>query len=237
MARYRQMYQIEVKHSSLNKYRNIRGSDIYVVEQKARMLNAQWDEEWSRKLEKEQQLRSKQQLVEKLLRGKEQIFQAKEERRLAAEQLAQEAQSTIQQLQQTLVFTLCIDDTIDWNTLKDNRLYSGLKPKKVNPSLFMPLTIPREPMHYDEDFRAKLNWLCHLFKSKKAARIREAHKRYVQVHQSWCVAKREIESENEQKQERHDQELKRLELAYQQAMAVYEQAKSLFKEEQRNNNY
>jgi hypothetical protein len=69
------------------------------------MLNAQWDEEWFRKLEKEQQLLNKQHLVEKNLRGKEQIFQAKEERRLAAEQLAQEAQSTIQQLQQTLVFT------------------------------------------------------------------------------------------------------------------------------------
>jgi restriction system protein len=50
MATYRAMFEIEVKHSGLNKYRNIRGSDRYVVEQKARMLNAQWNDEWERKL-------------------------------------------------------------------------------------------------------------------------------------------------------------------------------------------
>ncbi len=236
MARYREMFQIEVNHSGLNKYRIIRGSDMYVVEQKARMLNAQWDEEWFRKLEKEQQFLNRQQLAEKNLRGKEQIFQAKEELRLAAEQSAQEAKSTILQLQQTLVFTLSIDDTIDWNTLKDNRLFSGPKPKKTNPPFFAPLHLPREPMHYDNEFKAKLNWLCHLFKSKKDFRIREAHKRYVQVHQSWCVAKREIEAKNVQMKGRHDQELKRLEFEFQQAMADYEQAKSIFKEEQRHNN-
>jgi len=52
---------------------------------------------------------------------KEQILRKKEKRRLTAEKLAQEAQFAIQQLQRTLVLSLDIDNTFDWNTLRDLR--------------------------------------------------------------------------------------------------------------------
>lgn len=225
MARYKDMYEIEVTHGGLNKYRHIRGSDKYVVEQKARVLKTQWDEEWARKQEKEQQLRSKQQ-----------IWQTKEGRRLTAEQFAQEAQSAIQQLQQTLVLTLDVDDAIDWDTLKDKQLYPEPKPKKPVLMYFSPLPLPREPIQDDDEYQPKLNWLCYLFKSKKAARIQEAQERYDQAHQSWRVAKQKIESDNAQKQEQYNQKLQCLELAHEQAMAAYKETKTAFNEEQKNNN-
>jgi restriction system protein len=236
MASYKAMYEIEVKHTGLNKYRHIRGSDKYVVEQKARMLSAQWNDEWARKLEKEQQIRSKQRLAEQNLREKERILQAKEERRLNAEQLSEEAQSAIQQLQQTLAFTLSINDEVDWDSLKDNSAYPEPKPKKPILASLSLSPIPREPQQEDDEFQPKFNWLCYLFKSKKSARIHEAQKRYDQAHQSWIAAKQIIESDNEQKQKQHNEKLQQLDMEHQQAMAAYEEAKAIFKKEQQENN-
>ena len=38
------MYQIEISHEGLHKYRKIIGKEKYVVEQKAVMQKLQWDE-------------------------------------------------------------------------------------------------------------------------------------------------------------------------------------------------
>ena len=46
---YREMWEIEVRHSGLNKYRHIRGSDRSVVEQKARAQEQAWNEMWEKK--------------------------------------------------------------------------------------------------------------------------------------------------------------------------------------------
>ena len=42
MASY--YYSIEVRHEGLHKYREIKGNDKYIVEQKARAQRAVWDE-------------------------------------------------------------------------------------------------------------------------------------------------------------------------------------------------
>ena len=44
------MYEIEIRHRGLNKYRHIKGSDKYIVEQKARVQQQVWDEMWEKKL-------------------------------------------------------------------------------------------------------------------------------------------------------------------------------------------
>jgi restriction system protein len=46
-------YAIEVHHYGLGKYRCVRGTDRYVVEQKARAQEQQWDDMWQRRLDSE----------------------------------------------------------------------------------------------------------------------------------------------------------------------------------------
>ena len=46
---HREIWEIEVTHPGLNKYRHIRGTDKYVVEQKAYAQKAIWDEIWQKK--------------------------------------------------------------------------------------------------------------------------------------------------------------------------------------------
>jgi restriction system protein len=54
------MYQREVRHTGLNKYRLIRGSNKYVVEQQAAAQLAIWNEMWAKKIEKENKIREKE---------------------------------------------------------------------------------------------------------------------------------------------------------------------------------
>jgi|CXWL01.1.fsa_nt_gi restriction system protein len=236
MARYKTVYGIEVTHGGLNKYRHIRGSDKYVVEQKARMLKAQWDEEWARKQEKEQQQLNKQRQAQQNLHEKEHLFQAKEDRRLNAEQRTLEAQTSLRQLQETLLYTLNIDDTINWEQLKDKSPYPESKPlKPVQPALTL-FPIPPEPNSNEIDYLPKLNWICYLSKSQKIARIKEAQQRYQQAHQEWLTTKQNIAIQNQKKQEQHLHEMQRLEQIYRDALSDYETAKAFFKAEQQNNN-
>ena len=47
------MWQVEVRHDGLNKYRLIKGADSWVVDQKAAALRAQWAAEWARRVERD----------------------------------------------------------------------------------------------------------------------------------------------------------------------------------------
>ena len=53
------MYEITLRHRGLNKYRVIRGKDRYVVEEKARVQEAAWAEQWQKQLDIEAQRQSR----------------------------------------------------------------------------------------------------------------------------------------------------------------------------------
>ena len=44
----KEMWEIEIRHEGLNKYRKIRGSDQAVVEEKAFMQQREWEDIWSK---------------------------------------------------------------------------------------------------------------------------------------------------------------------------------------------
>ena len=50
----RYMYQSEVSHKGLNKYRIVKAATQYELDQKTRALMAQWDEQWARIVEREE---------------------------------------------------------------------------------------------------------------------------------------------------------------------------------------
>lgn len=83
------MYVIEIEHHGLKKHRVIRGRDRVVVERKAELQRAAWDEQWAAK-----------------------------SARLAAAARTSEAQRAIEELRSILSQTLEVDDLVDWESLK-----------------------------------------------------------------------------------------------------------------------
>ena len=116
---YREMWEIEVRHEGLNKYRHIRGSDKCVVEQKAVAQKLAWDEMWEKKLAAEQK---------KL--NREDVIRSKEENKELATIKTIEAEDAINQLETILAQTLEVDDAIDWDSLLNNKQYPDKKPSQ-----------------------------------------------------------------------------------------------------------
>ena len=109
---------IEIRHDGLHKYRLIRGNDPYVVGQKAAAQQAQWAEMWERK-----------QASEAKRLAREQKAKNKEDKQKDAAERTQEALDEINRLENILAHTLNIDDTIQWESLKDTAEFPEPKPE------------------------------------------------------------------------------------------------------------
>ncbi len=164
---YRFNWEIEIKHDGLGKYRLIKGQDKHVVEQKAAMQKRIWDEMWKKKQE-----------IEK--RKKESLKKAinKEEKKQLASDRTDEAQKILEQITNTLKYTLNIDDSIDWDSLIDKSEF--LKPRSSRPIL---PPFPPTPHTKNTKYAPKLNFFDYLFpklKQKKMKIAEELHTKEVE---------------------------------------------------------
>lgn len=92
-------WQVEVRHEGLNKYRLITGRDKNVIEQKAVVQKAAWDEMWQKKLSKD-----------------------------AANEKSKVAEEAIGAIKNVLKHALNINGTISWEELKDISSFNKPKP-------------------------------------------------------------------------------------------------------------
>lgn len=115
---YRYYYQKEIFHNGLNKYKIIKASSPYELNQKIAAQSAQWDEQWERKCE-----------IEERRKEKELIIQTNEELQEQANDLTEEAETMQTALDQILLDTL-YPLPLDWETLKDKTSYSVPLPKQ-----------------------------------------------------------------------------------------------------------
>jgi restriction system protein len=164
---YKSIWEIEVRHDGLGKYRHIRGSDKHVVEQKARYQKLQWDEQWQRKLESESRVRERLLAANQKAAERERLMQEKDRLRMqtalekAREKLeAQrykedrkqeaidrdtEAKLAIEALKNILYDTLKVNHAIDWNQLKDTTKFQEPPPELKLPPPPDKQPIPKEP--------------------------------------------------------------------------------------------
>jgi restriction system protein len=192
---YRYIYEVEIKHEGLNKYRVVKGSDRYVVEQKANTQLKQWEEMWRKKQEAEKKRKQRDSLVKEK--------EAKKE--LALEQ-TKEAEEKLHNIENTLIYTLNIDDKIDWENLKD--LSDFETPKPSPPSL---LHLPEEPIKSSIKYQPKLNILEKIFPSMQNKKIQESEELYTQDYRNWEEEKEDTLKKNEEAQANFDIQLKRWE--------------------------
>ncbi|TLU87849.1 MAG: restriction endonuclease [Chlorobium sp.] len=166
---YREMWEMEVRHDGLNKYRHIRGSDRYVVEQKAAAQKLAWDEMWEKK----------------------QVTRSKEEKYELAVIKTDEAQKALEGLELTLKHTLSVDDAIDWSSLLDIKPFPKRKPSQPTQE-----TIPAEPTKSESKYQPDIGLFDKIFSSSRIRKQDEAENLYLKDHQAWSEGKKKIESMN-----------------------------------------
>ena len=176
------MYYIEVRHEELGKYRFIKGRDRYVVEQKAAIQTKQWNDMWLRKQSKE---------IEKC---KREIYQLGIQNRIQnqkalAAQLSEEAAEALKVLDRVLLHTIKIDDTIDWDSIKDRSQFSEARPKETDL-----LEAPMKPN--EAEFSPQFGFLSWIFIFVRRRKISESKKKYATALSEWQDKIHIIETKN-----------------------------------------
>lgn len=199
---YREIWSIDVSHESLGKYRHIQGVDRDVVEQKARAQSAIWEDQWQRKFEANNR--------------KEQSTQRQRSKQSAineAEALTLEARAAVEAIEKLLHLTLDVNDSIDWNSLKDTTKFREKHPKldvvsaqpdRASKSYYVEnlpdpedfMLAPMEPNSEDSRFIPKLGFLNRLFTSQ-ARQLELANQAWQKTHYMWAQEIVRIKSNND----------------------------------------
>lgn len=217
-------YKAEIRHNGLNKYRLIRGKDLYVVQQMAELQIAAWEEQWAKKKEK---TRKAQQREEKLWDKERKLEEATE--------CTAEAQEIIKSLENTLQHTLVIHDAIVWDALKD---YSEFKKPKPQPPQLLKaelLDVPPPPKETDPKYQPQFNFFD-MTTAKRQKKIDAAKAIFQQEYDFWINQKAEVDKKNEYLKAGVDRENTKLEMQYQNELKQWELDKQMFLEKQKGKN-
>ena len=257
------MWEIEVRHEGLHKYRHIRGTDKNVVEQKGCAQELEWAEVWERQQEAERKQRERDELWNKQMDKKQQADRIRIDNSQQALTRTAEAQALLDSLRKTLLHTLEVNDGVDWNKLKDNRPFTKPAPKKPSikvleeylpkPEIYgippapspdsyappkkreMPSLLAIPPAPNRESCKAKLGIFGRIFPSVKAARHEAAMQAFDAAHWKWLCTKQGIEKWNDAALRRYEQEKGRREEENNRLKAEY--ARELSKYEQERSDY
>jgi restriction system protein len=168
-------YTLELWHDGLKKHRLIRGETESIVKLKASLQAEEWEERWAAVDARDRDRYQK-------AAGKR---QQEEQKALAAERTT-EAQEELDRLSSLLRATLTVDDTVDWESLKDNTPYPESKPVlPPNPQEPMLPPMPREPRLADSRYIPSLGILDKLISSRKERAIAERQAQFAADHKEW----------------------------------------------------
>lgn len=168
-------YSLELWHDGLKKHRLIRGESESIVKLKASLQIDEWEDRWAMVDAREQERAQK-------ATGRR---QQEERKSVAAEQTA-EAQKELDGLSSLLKATLSVDDTINWDSLKDKTPFPEKEPTlQAAPREPTLLTLPREPNSLDSKYVPSLGILDKLIPSRKERLIAEKKAVFESDHRAW----------------------------------------------------
>jgi restriction system protein len=229
-------YSLELWHDGLKKHRVIKGEAESIVKLKATLQAQEWEQRWSVVKEKEKSRSEK-------FAGK---WQADKNKTLAIDR-SNEAQLALDQLSSLLIATLEIDDTIDWEELKDKAVF----PEPKLPAFQLPeppaLPVsPREPLRSDNGYTPSFGMLDKIFSSRRARAIEQKDLLFAEDYKAWQIEAEHVRRQCTNALFTHDKRVVALRDEHKQRSdewhARYNEFKSLQKEqhaavEQRRSSY
>jgi restriction system protein len=199
-------FQVELWHDELNKHRVIKGPEIGVVQRKAVLQAQGWDERWLRSLDAEETRRSK-------VRDREILGSKKQ----TAVERTEAVEMELGQLEEILHATLAVDDTVDWEQLKDTSDFPTPPPEMEPPKQNLPKPGPDDPI-----YAPKLGLFDRVISSRRERVLADSAARYEADSDAWLKYSEKTSRENAEAGARYaerlvDWEAKRSEFLQQQA--------------------
>lgn len=207
MASQYRYYQ-EISHHGLNKSKTIKAYTRSELENKVRIQEAQWDEQYRKKQE---QYRAKQERLQKA-RNLEQATAIAKRQTEKAEQL--------QYALDNLLINSINSEIYDFEDMKDKSKFSIKFP--IKPVFVEPL---KEPNINDDEFNPKPNFFTKISKSKMEIFNQENQERYKQKHSDWEKSETKRRADNIEKQ-----------TAFDKSVDEWKKQKAIFEQEQIDKN-
>lgn len=193
---YDKRYVAEIQHLGLGTYRILKDLDSLILDNKVDAQFRKWDDQWAKVVNKNQ-------------------TQAHKEANLnLAEERTREAESAQKEIEELLLATLEIDDTVDWNSLKDKKKFKVPNPKNllqneleklISPSAPSYRQIPPEP---DKAmFQPSFSLVEKIFKSLKEKKVALWDEMYQSSLSVWKQGVLETTSYNKRLQEEFQEKL------------------------------
>jgi restriction system protein len=192
---YKFYFQAEVSHNGLNKYRIVKATTRYELNQKVDALKAQWDEQWSRELQRKQKETER---ASKIRSVEGSIAYANE--------MTQKADSIQEELDSILLSALQPKDLV-CHQLQDITKFPTEKPQRPQP-----ISAPVMPHASDSKYNPKPPFIVKISKKKMIA-FRDLNlKKYHEDLAAWEVKQAEVETKNKEISEQYDTQLKQWEI-------------------------
>lgn len=202
------LFQQEVRHNGLNKYRVVKAETRYELQQKVASLEAQWNEQWIKKCALEQQKREKEQKLKSI-----------EDSIKYAEELTKEAES-IQEALDRILLNSINKKGFDINKKKVFLEFTEEKPIQPQEPF-----ISIEPRSTDTIYNPKEPLICKISKKKSEEFKKKNIDAFKRDWEQWNVYR-------DQKQAEYAEEM----CQYNEVVAEWEIRKQAFLKRQNNQN-
>ncbi len=169
-------YTVELSHKGLNEHKLISAPELDMLQNKANIQANKWAAKWD------------------LIETKRKQIAEKEGNAEDAANQTNEAEEAVNKIDNLLIHTLAIDDTVSWDSLKMKDAFSEKKPTKPSKSDYV--TIPPMPNKNDEMFIPKFTFFEKLFKGLKSKKIAEYDQIYKDAILKWEKQKLDAENAN-----------------------------------------
>ena len=166
----------EMYHKGLNEHKVISAPDNYILANKIDIQEARWTEKWDS------------------IQSKNSIIKERNNNLQFAELSSNEAHEIHKTIENTLLHTLSIDDTVEWDSLKEKSRYGGAKPKR--PYKEAHKEIPLIPISNSREFIPEFTFWDKLFKSNREEKKKMYVKKFEDALVKWESNKKKIEEEN-----------------------------------------
>jgi len=185
------MWQCEIRHEGLHKYRVVKGETREIMQLRAEMQLKSWNEQWMRT----QAARKRQEAQQKHAYDKD------TKKALAAQRTA-EAQKALEVLEHLLSDSLENDHTIDFQSLIDDPEFTAtrLKEPEVEP-------IPQEPLKTDREFREEMGFFVRIIPPLRRKEVHRIADEFDRAHKVWESQMSERWKRTESARNRFEQKL------------------------------
>ena len=222
-ARGNPTYRVEVWHDGLKKHRQIRGSELEVVERKAQLQAEEWASKWEGVKAKE---------AAREAQADKKLYQEAQKALARAQTI--EARANLEILEQTLEHTLSIDVVVDWEQLKDTSPFPETQPEKpISPQEPRVPTYPEEPSRDSIEFTIDLGLLDFLIASRRQAKEARATDLYEKAHDEWLQEMSRLKEQHRKALENHARQLEKLHSNSEKIAAAWGKRRDAFLEAQR----